>query len=335
MAIRVAINGFGRIGRLLLRSVYQRGLSNIEFVGINDLTDAKTLAHILKYDSVHGRFQADVQSTDTSIIINGKEILVSASKSIQDIPWKDKVDIVVESTGVYTSNEQLKLHATSHNAKKVILSAPAKDALDATVVLGVNDSILTGNEITLSNASCTTNCLAPMVKVLHENFGIQSGTMTTVHAYTNDQRILDLPHKDLRRARAAAVNIIPTTTGAAKAVALVMPELKGKLDGYAVRVPVPDGSLTDFTAIVDKETSINEINAVFKKAAESSLKGYLEYSTDPLVSSDIIGNPHSCIFDSLSTMVNGRLVKVVGWYDNEWGYSNRMVDLILKVGNNA
>lgn len=332
MAIRVAINGFGRIGRLVMRAVIQRGLTDIEFVGINDLTDAKTLAHILKYDSVHGKFQGDIQATETSIIVNGKEIPVSASKSIQDIPWKDKVDVVLECTGVYTSNEQLKQHAIAHNAKKVILSAPAKDTLDATVVLGVNDSILTGNEVTLSNASCTTNCLAPMVKVLHENFGIQSGTMTTVHAYTNDQRILDLPHKDLRRARAAAVNIIPTTTGAAKAVALVMPELKGKLDGYAVRVPVPDGSLTDFTAIVDKDTTVAEINAVFKKAAETSLNGFLEFSTEPLVSSDIVGNPHSCIFDSLSTMVNGKLVKIVGWYDNEWGYSNRMVDLVLKVG---
>ncbi len=335
MAIRVAINGFGRIGRLVMRAIYQRNLSEIEIVGINDLTDAKTLAHILKYDSVHGKFQGEISSTDSSIIVIGKEIPVSASKSIQDIPWKDKVDVVLECTGVFTSNEQLKQHAQSHNAKKVILSAPAKDTLDATVVLGVNDSILTGSEVTLSNASCTTNCLAPMVKVLHENFGIVSGTMTTVHAYTNDQRILDLPHKDLRRARAAAVNIIPTTTGAAKAVALVMPELKGKLDGYAVRVPVPDGSLTDFTAIVEKDTSIAEINAVFKKAADTSLQGIIEFSDEPLVSSDIIGNPHSCIFDSSSTMVNGKLVKIVGWYDNEWGYSNRMVDLILKVGNNA
>lgn len=332
MAIRVAINGFGRIGRLVTRAIYQRNLSEIEIVGINDLTDAKTLAHILKYDSVHGKFQGEISSTDSSIIVNGKEIPVSASKSIQDIPWRDKVDVVLECTGVFTSNEQLKQHAQSHNAKKVILSAPAKDTLDATVVLGVNDSILTGSEVTLSNASCTTNCLAPMVKILHENFGIITGTMTTVHAYTNDQRILDLPHKDLRRARAAAVNIIPTTTGAAKAVALVMPELKGKLDGYAVRVPVPDGSLTDFTAIVEKDTTVAEINAVFKKAADTSLQGIIEFSDEPLVSSDIIGNPHSCIFDSSSTMVNGKLVKIVGWYDNEWGYSNRMVDLILKVG---
>lgn len=332
MAIRVAINGFGRIGRLVMRAIYQRNLTEIEIVGINDLTDAKTLAHILKYDSVHGKFQGEIRSTENAIIVNGKEIPVSASKSIQDIPWKDKVDVVLECTGVFTSNEQLKQHAQSHNAKKVILSAPAKDTLDATIVLGVNDLILTGSEVTLSNASCTTNCLAPMVKVLHENFGIVSGTMTTVHAYTNDQRILDLPHKDLRRARAAAVNIIPTTTGAAKAVALVMPELKGKLDGYAVRVPVPDGSLTDFTAIVEKDTSVAEINAVFKKASDTSLQGIIEFSDEPLVSSDIIGNPHSCIFDSSSTMVNGKLVKIVGWYDNEWGYSNRMVDLILKVG---
>ncbi len=333
MPIRVAINGFGRIGRLVLRAIYQRSLSNIEIVGINDLTDAKTLAHILKYDSVHGRFQEEVSSTDSTIIINGKEIPVSASKSIHDIPWKNKVDIVVECTGALTTNEQLRQHYTVHNAKKVILSAPAKDTLDATVVLGVNDSILTGNEITLSNASCTTNCLAPMVKILHENFGIQTGTMTTIHAYTNDQRILDLPHKDLRRARSAAINIIPTTTGAAKAVALVMPELKGKLDGFAVRVPVPDGSLTDFTAIVEKEATIEQINEVFKKASETTLKGILEYAIDPLVSTDIIGNPHSCIFDSLSTMANGKLVKIVGWYDNEWGYSNRMIDLILKVSN--
>lgn len=327
MAIRIAINGFGRIGRLVFRVAAARP-DLIEIVGINDLTDAKTLAHLLKYDSVHGRFSGEVIAQDSSIIVNGKTIAISAEKSIESIPWSE-LDCVIESTGVFSSKEQLSKHLK--HAKKVILTSPAKDALDRTVVLGVNDSTLTGAESILSNASCTTNCLAPMVKVLNDAFGIEKGYMTTVHAYTNDQRILDLPHKDLRRARSAAVSIIPTTTGAAKAVGEVLPELKGKLDGFSFRVPTPDGSVTDFTAVLKKETSKEEINAAMKAAADTYLKGILEYSEDPLVSVDIIGNPHSCIFDAQSTMSMGNLVKVVGWYDNEWGYSNRVIDLLVKV----
>ncbi|MCX8054959.1 MAG: type I glyceraldehyde-3-phosphate dehydrogenase [Ignavibacteria bacterium] len=330
MALRLAINGFGRIGRLAFREFVKRN-ADVEIVGINDLTDAATLAHLLKYDSVHGRFQGEVAVEGNELIVNGKRILISAEKTIESIPWKD-VDIVLESTGVYTSREALERHIAASGAKKVVLSAPAKGDVDATVVLGVNDGILTGNEKTISNASCTTNCLAPMVKVLHDNFGVQSGYMCTIHAYTNDQRILDLPHKDLRRARSAAINSIPTTTGAAKAVGLVIPELKGKLKGYSVRVPVPDGSITDFAAVLSREVTIEEVNEAMKKASETYLKGIMEYSTDPLVSTDIVGNPHSCIFDSLLTDVQGNFVKVVGWYDNEFGYSCRIVDLILKLG---
>jgi glyceraldehyde 3-phosphate dehydrogenase len=329
MSLRIAINGFGRIGRLVFREFFDRK-SDVTFVGINDLTDAKTLAHLFKYDSVHGRFDGEVSVDGTNLIVNGILIPITAERTIEALPWKD-VDVVIEATGVFTTKEKLEKHI-ANGAKKVILTAPAKDALDATVVLGVNDEVLTGNEKTLSNASCTTNCLAPMVKVLQENFGIVNGFMTTIHAYTNDQRILDLPHSDLRRARAAAVNAIPTSTGAAKAVGLVLPELKGKLQGYAVRVPLPDGSLTDFTCVVEKATTKEEINAAMKAAADTYLKGILEYSTDPLVSSDIVGNPYSCIFDSQLTDVNGgTLVKVVGWYDNEFGYSNRIVDLSLKL----
>ena len=327
MSIRIAINGFGRIGRLVFRSIKQRGL-DVDVVGINDLTDAKTLAHLLKYDSAHGRFDGDVQVDGSDIIVNGDRIAVTAERNIADLPWRD-LDMVIESTGVFTKNAQLTEHLK--HAKKVLLTAPAKDELDATVVLGVNDEVLTGSEKTMSNASCTTNCLAPMVKVLHDTFGLDHGMMTTVHAYTNDQRILDLPHKDLRRARAAAANIIPTTTGAAKAVTQVIPELKGKLDGMAFRVPVPDGSVTDFTAVLNKPATKEEINAAFKSASEGALNGILEYSEDPLVSTDIVGNPHSCIFDSQLTMAMGTTVKVVGWYDNEWGYSNRIVDLMMKV----
>lgn len=328
MAIRIAINGFGRIGRLVFRAAKQRGL-DIDIVGINDLTDAATLAHLLKYDSMHGKFGGSIEVDGNALIVNGDRIAISAEKQIANLPWSD-LDLVIESTGVFTAKEALQQHLK--HARKVILTAPAKDLLDATVVLGVNDHVLTGNETTLSNASCTTNCLAPMVKVLQDNFGIETGFMTTVHAYTNDQNILDLPHKDLRRARAAAMNIIPTTTGAAKALSLVMPEMKGRLDGVSFRVPVADGSITDFTAVVSKTATKEEINAAFKAAAtEGPLKDYLEYSTEPLVSSDIVGNPHSCIFDSLSTMVIGNTVKVVGWYDNEWGYSNRIVDLMMKV----
>ncbi len=327
MALRIAINGFGRIGRLVFRIIKNRGL-DVNIVGINDLTDAATLAHLLKFDSNHGRFQGTVEVDGNDMIVNGSRIAISAEKSIENLPWSD-LDLVIEATGVFTKNDQLRAH-TKH-ARKVILTAPAKDDPDATVVLGVNDNILTGTEVTLSNASCTTNCLAPMVKVLLDTFGLESGFMTTVHAYTNDQNILDLPHRDLRRARAAAVNIIPTSTGAAKALGLVIPEVKGKLDGLAFRVPVSDGSITDFTAIVSRDVSVAEVNEAFKTASQSYLQGILQFSTDELVSSDIVGNPHSCIFDSKLTMAAGRLVKVVGWYDNEWGYSNRIVDLMLRV----
>jgi glyceraldehyde 3-phosphate dehydrogenase len=325
MAIKIAINGFGRIGRLVFRAaVKKEGV--FEIVGINDLTDAATLAHLLKYDSVHGKFDGTISVDGNDMIVNGQRISISAEKQIENLPWKD-VDVVLESTGVFTKKEQLLKHI-ANGAKKVLLSSPAKDELDATVVLGVNHETLTGNEKVLSNASCTTNCLAPMVKVLNDNFGILSGFMTTIHAYTNDQKILDLPHSDLRRARSAAVSIIPTSTGAAKAVALVIPEMKGKLNGYAVRVPVPDGSLTDFTVVLAKEATKDEINAAMKNAADTYLKGIMEYTDEPIVSVDIIGNTHSCIFDSKLTQVNGNLVKVVGWYDNEAGYSNRIVDMM-------
>ncbi len=331
MAIKLAINGFGRIGRMVFREA-MKVRDEFEFVGINDLTDAKTLAHLLKYDSVHGKFPGKIAVEGNILIVDDIKITISAEKQIENLPWKDNVDIVLESTGVYTSKEQLERHLAI-GAKKVVLSAPAKDALDATVVLGVNDDILTGKEQTLSNASCTTNCLAPMVKVLNSKFGIEKGLMVTIHAYTNDQNILDLPHRDLRRARAAAVNTIPTSTGAAKAVGLVIPELKGKLNGYAVRVPVPDGSLTDLTVLLKTETTKEEINAAMKEAAETYLKGIMEYSDEPIVSGDIIDNPHSVIFDSQLTDVQGNLAKVVGWYDNEFGYSCRALDLILKLKN--
>ncbi len=327
MATKIAINGFGRIGRLVFRALLQRN-ADVEIVGINDLTDANTLAHLLKYDSVHGRFNGTVIAEDSAIIVNGHRIAISAEKQIENLPWSD-LDVVIESTGKYTAKADLEKHL--RHARKVILTAPAKDKLDGTIVLGVNDHELTSDMHVVSNASCTTNCLAPMVKILHENFGIANGFMTTVHAYTNDQNILDLPHKDLRRARAAAQNIIPTTTGAAKAVSEVMPEMKGRLDGLAFRVPTPDGSVTDFTVVLERAASKDEINAAFKAAAEGPMKGILEYCTDPVVSSDIVGNPHSCIFDALSTMSMGTTVKVVGWYDNEWGYSNRIADLLLRV----
>ena len=329
MPTRIAINGFGRIGRLVFRIIKQRGL-DIDVVGINDLTDAQTLAHLLKFDSSHGKFSGSVEVNESGMSVNGKQIGISAEKVIENLPWSD-LDVVIESTGVFTKKSECERHLK--HARKVILTAPSKDAMDASVVLGVNDDILTGNEKTLSNASCTTNCLAPMVKVLNDTFGIEHGYMTTVHAYTNDQNILDLPHKDLRRARAAAVNIIPTTTGAAKAVSEVIPEMKGKLDGLAFRVPVADGSVTDLTAVLKKATTKDEINAAFQTAANGSLKGILEYSNEHLVSTDIIGNPHSCIFDSKLTMAHGTTVKVVGWYDNEWGYSNRIVDLLVKVSS--
>jgi glyceraldehyde 3-phosphate dehydrogenase len=333
MAVRVGINGFGRIGRLMFRSsLLPHNQGNIEFVAINDLTDAKTLAHLLKYDSVHGIFPGTVEVDGSNLVVNGKKIAITSEKQLENLKWGNyNVDIVIESTGKFTKKQDCLVHI-ANGAKKVVLSAPASDEVDATVVLGVNDNVLTGKEQVISNASCTTNCLAPMVKVLHEAFGIERGLMTTVHAYTNDQQILDLPHKDLRRARAAALSIIPTTTGAAKAVTKVIPELKGKLDGYSLRVPVPDGSITDFTAIVNKPATVESVNAAFKAAADSSLKNILQYTTDPIVSADIVGNAHSCIFDSLLTMVSGSMVKVFGWYDNEWGYSNRIVDLVKQIG---
>ncbi|MFP4526963.1 MAG: type I glyceraldehyde-3-phosphate dehydrogenase [Candidatus Kapaibacterium sp.] len=328
MAMKIAINGFGRIGRLVFREAFARR-DKFEFAGINDLMAPATLAHLLKYDSVHGKFNHEIAAGDNSITVDGIEIPISAEKQIENLKWN--ADVVLESTGVFRTREPLEKHL-ANGARKVVLSAPAKETLDATVVLGVNDHILTGKEKLISNASCTTNCLAPMVKVLDDNFGVEKGQMVTVHAYTNDQRILDLPHKDLRRARAAAVNSIPTTTGAAKAVGLVLPELKGKLQGYAIRVPVPDGSITDFSAQLRKPATAEEINAAMKSAAEGPMKGIIQYSEEPLVSSDIVGNRYSCIFDSPLTMADGNFIKVVGWYDNEFGYSCRIVDLLEKLG---
>jgi glyceraldehyde 3-phosphate dehydrogenase len=330
--MRVAINGFGRIGRNFFRIA--NGVEGIEIVAINDITDTKTLAHLLKYDSVHGIYDADIKATEDSIIVNGKEIKVTAIKDPAQLPWKDlNVDIVIESTGLFTKREDAQKHLEA-GAKKVIISAPAKNP-DITIVLGVNQEAYDpANHNIISNASCTTNALAPVVKVLQKEFGIKYGYMVTTHAYTNDQRILDLPHKDLRRARAAAVNIVPTTTGAAKALGEVIPEVKGKLDGTARRVPVADGSLIDLTVVVEKETTVEEVNAAMKKYAEGEMKGILAYCEDPVVSSDIIGNPASSIFDSLLTQViGGNLVHVTSWYDNEYGYSTRLKDLVLFIGS--
>jgi len=327
--IRVAINGFGRIGRMAFRVMSQR--NDIEVVAINDLTDNKTLAHLLKFDSVHGKFNGTVDYTDTALIVNGKSIAALAERNPAALPWGSmNVDVVLESTGRFTDVESAGQHITA-GAKKVVISAPATGDMK-TIVLGVNDNTLDGTETILSNASCTTNCLAPMVKILDDLCGIENGFMTTIHAYTSDQNLQDAPHKDLRRARAAAYSIIPTSTGAAKAVGLVMPHLNGKLNGNAMRVPIRDGSVTDFTCNVRNPKSKDEINAAFKAAANGALKGILEFSADPLVSIDIVGNAHSCIFDSDLTMVIGNTVKVVGWYDNEAGYSNRIVDLMAKVG---
>jgi len=330
MAVKVGINGFGRIGRMVLRIMEERG--GFEIVGINDLTDAKTLGHLLKYDSTHGQFKGTVEAKEKSLVVNGKEIDVWSIKNPAELPWKDEgAEVVVESTGVFRKRDQIALHLEA-GAKKVVLTVPAKDKIDNMIVLGVNNDDLKPTDQIVSNASCTTNCLAPMVKVLNDNFGVKRGLMTTVHAYTNDQRILDFPHTDLRRARAAAENIIPTTTGAAAAVGKVIPELKGRLNGMAMRVPVKDGSVVDLVAEVEKGTTIEAINSAMKKAAEGELKGIMEYSEEPLVSIDIVGNPHSCIFDSLSTMImEENMVKVIGWYDNEWGYSNRVVDLITRL----
>ena len=328
MSIKIGINGFGRIGRLVFRAALNR--DNLEFVAINDLMDPATLAQLLKYDSTHGRFPGEVNVAENGITVNGKFIKIFAEKDPAKLPWSDEgVNLVVESTGIFRQREQIAMHLGG-TVKKAILTVPAKDEIDATIVLGVNDDDLKAEHQIISNASCTTNCLAPVAKVLLENFGLVKGFMTTCHSYTNDQRLLDMPHKDLRRARSAAVNIVPTTTGAAKAVGKVIPALKGKLDGMAFRVPVQDGSITDFVCEVEKEATKEEINAAFKKAAEGPLKGILQYSEDPLVSTDIVGNPHSSIFDAPLTMVSGTMVKVVSWYDNEWGYSNRVVDLIEK-----
>ncbi|MCK4812805.1 MAG: type I glyceraldehyde-3-phosphate dehydrogenase [Candidatus Marinimicrobia bacterium] len=329
MSIRVGINGFGRIGRLVFRVLQKR--EGIEVVAINDLTDAKTLAHLLKYDSVHGKYDGEISSTNDAIIVNGKKIPIYAEKDPAQLPWKAlNVEYVVEATGVFRKRDQIAKHLEA-GAKKVILTVPAKDEIDNTIVLGVNDEELRADDKIVSNASCTTNCLAPVVKVLNDEFGIVKGLMTTIHAYTNDQRILDFPHSDLRRARSAAVSIIPTTTGAAAAVGKVIPALKGKLDGMAMRVPTPDGSLVDLVVELEKNVTKDEVNAVMKKAANGKLKGILEYCEDPIVSVDIIGNSYSSIFDSGCTMVNGNMVKVLSWYDNEWGYSVRVVDLLIKM----
>jgi len=323
--IKVAINGFGRIGRLTFKSLL--GRENVEIVGINDLTDNHTLAHLLKYDSVHGKFNGTVSSDEQSLTVNGQRIEVFAERDPKNLPWgKLGVDVVLESTGRFVDDVSAGAHLSA-GAKKVVISAPAKGKV-ATVVLGVNENILTGDETIVSNASCTTNCLAPMAKILDDAFGIETGYITTIHAYTSDQNLHDAPHKDLRRARAAALSIIPTSTGAAKAVGLVLPHLNGKLDGIAMRVPVPTGSLTDLTAVLKGSPSKEEINAAFKKAAENEFKGILEYAEDPIVSVDIVGNTHSCIFDAELTSISGNLVKVVGWYDNEAGYSARAADLI-------
>jgi len=329
--IKVAINGFGRIGRVTLRALLQR--SNIEVVAINDITDSATLAHLFKYDSIHGKFKGTVSIEGDGIKINGQHIKITAERDPANLPWKALgVDTVIESTGLFIDKPSAEKHIAA-GAKKVIISAPAKGTDIKTIVIGINDKDLSKSDTVLSNASCTTNCAAPMAKVIHENWGIEVGFMTTVHAYTSDQRLHDAPHKDMRRARAAALSMVPTSTGAAKAIALVFPELKGKLSGDSIRVPVPDGSITDFTFIVKKPTTVEEINAAFKKISEGALKGILEYSDEPLVSADIVGNTHSCVFDSGLTAVIGNLVKISGWYDNETGYSNRLVDLIEKIGN--
>ncbi|MBI2921726.1 MAG: type I glyceraldehyde-3-phosphate dehydrogenase [Planctomycetes bacterium] len=327
MSIRIGINGFGRIGRLVFRVMAERR-GEFEVLAINDLTDSKTLAHLLKYDSVFGKYPGTVEAKEGAIVVDGKEIKVVAEKDPSKLPWGAlNIDFAVESTGFFTTRDECAKHLAA-GAKKVVLTAPAKDALDATIVMGVNEKTLKAEHKVISNASCTTNCLGPIAKVLEDVFGIEYGLMTTVHAYTNDQRTADQVHKDLRRARAAAVNIIPTSTGAAKAIHEAIPSLKGKMHGIALRVPVPDGSVVDLTAKLKKKATAEEVNAAFKRAA-AEMKGVLEYTADEIVSSDIIGNTHSCVFDSkLTTVIGDGLAKVVGWYDNEWGYSNRVVDLI-------
>ena len=332
MTTRVGINGFGRIGRNFFRAALEQG-ADIEIVAVNDLTDNKTLAHLLKYDSITGRFQGEVSYDDEGIVVDGKHIKVLAQRNPADLPWGELgVEVVVESTGFFTDGEKAKAHIEA-GAKKVVISAPAKN-VDGTFVMGVNEADYDNATMNIvSNASCTTNCLAPLAKVLEENFGIERGIMTTIHSYTGDQRVLDAPHKDLRRARAAALNMIPTKTGAAQAVALVLPALAGKFDGLAVRVPTPTGSLTDLTFIAKNEVSVEAVKAAVKAAAEGELKGVLKYTEDPIVSSDIVGDPHTSIFDATETKVIGNLVKVLSWYDNEWGYSNALVRLTALVGS--
>ncbi len=327
--IKVAINGFGRIGRITLRAMLQK--PELEVVAINDLTDTLTLAHLFKYDSVHRQFAGEVSHDKEGIIINGKKIVVFAEKDPKNLPWKKlEIDVVIESTGHFLDTESAMAHVVA-GAKKVIISAPAKDETK-TIVLGINDNILTKEDIIISNASCTTNCAVPMLKVLHDNFILEEAYVTTVHSYTGDQRLHDSPHKDLRRARAAAVSMIPTSTGAAKAVSKVLPELTGRVGGCGIRVPVPDGSLTDITCVLTKPHSVELINKAFKDAANGYLKGIMEYTEDPIVSIDIVGNPHSCIFDAEFTSVVGNMTKVIGWYDNEYGYSNRLVEQVIHVG---
>lgn len=327
--MKIAINGFGRIGRLTLRQLL--GKPGVDIVAVNDLTDVETLAHLFKWDSIHGKFNGEIEVRDGKLVINGDEIAVYSERDPSQLPWASLgIDTVVESTGVFRDRSGAGKHIEA-GAKRVVISAPAKGDI-TTVVLGVNEEVLAKGDNIISNASCTTNCLAPMVKVLNDKFGIEKGYITTIHAYTADQRIQDAPHSDLRRARAAAMSMIPTSTGAAAAVGLVLPQLQGKLDGMAVRVPTPDGSLTDLTAILSKEVTAEEVNAAMKSAAENELKGIMEYTTEPLVSVDIVGNTHSCIFDSSLTSANGTLVKVLGWYDNEAGYATRVSDLVRKLG---
>ena len=332
MTVRVGINGFGRIGRNFFRAALAQG-ADIEVVGANDLTDNKTLAHLLKYDSILGRLQEDVSYDDENIVVGGRKIRALEERDPAALPWKELgADVVIESTGFFTDAAKARAHLDG-GAQKVIISAPAKNE-DITIVMGVNDNLYDAAKHTvISNASCTTNCLAPMAKALNDAIGIEKGLMTTIHAYTQDQNLQDGPHKDLRRARAAALNVVPTSTGAAKAIGLVLPQLKGKLDGYALRVPVPTGSATDLTFTAGRETSVEEVNSIVQAAADGPLKGYLRYTADPIVSSDIVTDPASCIFDSGLTKVIGDQVKVVGWYDNEWGYSNRLVDLVALVGS--
>lgn len=334
MATKIAINGFGRIGRNVFKIALER--SDIEVVGINDLTSNKVLAHLLKYDSTQGKFDGTVDFDDEGIIVNGKKIKVSEERSPANIPWSETPDVVIESTGVFREKESAKGGYGDHlknGAKKVILTVPAKDQIDNMIVLGVNDDALKADDLCVSNASCTTNCLAPVAKVLHEKFGLESGLMNTIHSYTNDQSILDAPHSDLRRARSCAVSMIPTSTGAAAAVGKVLPDLNGKLNGLAVRVPTPTGSVVDLVANLSKEVTVDEVNAAMKEAAEGPLKGILEYTEDPIVSCDIIHNTHSSVFDAGATMAMGKMVKILSWYDNEWGYSCRVVDLVTKVAN--